>query len=116
LENKTPWIYIEPIGNLSTCEGITIQGSTNLDIKDKLLIRLTSTKYVIGDRWPSDGSETNVTIIKGTCGNNTWSVTLTPGTIHPDEYIVIVRTMDWAVVKTKIFNIFDTTCPNVKST
>jgi len=107
--NAAPFIHIDPIGNQNTGAPFRISGTTNFPegdtIRYSLFAVLSGTTNITSARL----SSSTITVQKGDCGTNTWSV---EGVIRvPGEYFIGVSDNNNTVNAIRRFTVLEKTGP-----
>lgn len=85
-------IMIDPVGNHTTGDIITITGTTNLPPGEKLLIEVISSNNAFGSKVKDNSGAVGVVDVReGVQGKNTWSFMINSSDLKPDNYTVIVQ-------------------------
>jgi hypothetical protein len=85
-------IMIDPVGNHTAGDIITITGTTNLPTGEKLLIEVISSNNAFGSKVKDNSGAVGVVDVReGVQGKNTWSFMINSSDLKPDNYTVIVQ-------------------------
>jgi len=85
-------ILIDPVGNHTAGDIITITGTTNLPPGEKLLIEVFSSNTTFGSKGKDNSGAVGVVDVReGVQGKNTWSFMVNSSDLKPDDYTVIVH-------------------------
>ena len=103
-----PTVAISPIGDKTTGDKFTINGTTSLAPGDKLTVDITSSSFQpTSKNAPSgfSGASGTVTVVAGSGGKNTWSFDVDTSSFTPDEYIVKVSAVEQDAIASARFNV-----------
>jgi hypothetical protein len=114
---EVPEIRILPISQKNVGDTFTINGTTNLDAGDELMVEVLSSSFGPTPKEVSgefSGAAGTVKVVKGTDGINTWSFPVDTTTFDPDEYIVTVSAIGLQshqdVTASQLFNVVEYCC------
>lgn len=103
-----PAVAIRPIGDRTTGDKFTINGTTSLAPGDKLTVDITSSSFrPTSKNAPSgfSGASGTVAVVAGSGGKNTWSFDVDASSFTPDEYIVKVSAVEQDATASATFNV-----------
>lgn len=99
-------IMIDPIGDHTEGEIITITGTTNLPPGEKLLIEVISSNNTFGSKVKDNSGAVRVVDVReGVQGKNTWSFMVNSSDLKPDNYTVIVNSYLDVPVNDSLFSV-----------
>lgn len=91
LNVENPYITINPLGNQEIGIPFTISGTTNLAAGNQLLVEISSTSFVPGDKnQQTSASGVSGTVIVFSGSQNGWSYLVSCSGRAPDSYTVCV--------------------------
>lgn len=105
---STPAVSVAPPADIQQGQNLTISGTTTLAPGDQLLVQITSASFGPSNKTQSagfSGASGTVTVMPGSGGTNTWSLTVDTSTFAPDEYIITVSGITQQVTGTARFTV-----------
>ncbi len=107
---QEPWIRVDAISDKYVGSTFTITGTTNLGVDHELLVDIKSSAFEPADKAVTGefyGDAGTIKVVEGDAGYNTWSFEVDATAFKPDEYIVIVESIEADTTTTANFNVLE---------
>lgn len=101
------WVRIDSIGNWTVGDRFTITGTTNLAVGDDVCIDVTAASFKPTEKTDYDvfsGTSGRVKVVEGD-GDNRWSFDIDTEQFRPDEYTVIVESVETGAIHRVTFTL-----------